>query len=35
MTWSHLVLDVDMRQAAVNTGMKLWVSQNEGNFLTI
>jgi hypothetical protein len=34
MTWSHLALNVDKRQSAVNTGMKLLVSQYEGNFLT-
>jgi len=34
MTWSHLALNVDKRQAAVNTGMKLLLSQYEGNFLT-
>jgi hypothetical protein len=33
MTWSHLALNVDKRQAAVITEMKLLVSIYEGNFL--
>lgn len=34
MTWSHLALNVDKRQAALNTGIKLLLSQYEGNFFT-
>jgi hypothetical protein len=34
MTWSHLALNVETRQAAVNPGMKLLISQYEGNLLT-